>query len=160
LSLVADPEHRARRVTSRTPDPPFRHRHTLRVRYGEVDQQGVVFNANYFAYVDDAVELWLEGLRSDPELSRHPDLARWDFMLKKVTLEWSGSVGSGDRLAIDMAVVRWGRSSFEVHFRGSHEGRRIFDATITYVSVIKGENRPYETPPLLREYLGDAVVVT
>jgi acyl-CoA thioester hydrolase len=141
------------------PDPPFRYRHTIRVRYGEVDQQGVVFNANYFAYIDDAVELWLEGLRTDPARREHPDLARWDFMLKKVTLEWQGSVGSGHHLAIDLAVTRWGKSSFDVHFRGSHEGRRVFDAVITYVSVVRGENRPYETPALLRVYLGEAVEV-
>jgi acyl-CoA thioester hydrolase len=38
---------------------PFRH--TLRVRYGECDPQGVVFNAHYLAYFDVAMtELWRE----------------------------------------------------------------------------------------------------
>jgi acyl-CoA thioester hydrolase len=38
---------------------PFRH--TLRVRWGECDPQGVVFNANYLAYFDIAMtELWRE----------------------------------------------------------------------------------------------------
>ena len=156
LATVAPP---AVRTAVALPDAPFRYRHTLRVRYGEVDQQGVVFNANYLAYIDDAVELWLERLRSDPALREHPDLARWDFMLKRVTLEWQGSVGSGHHLAIDMAVERWGKSSFDVHYRGSHSGRRVFDAVITYVSVIRGENRAYETPTLVREYLGAAVEV-
>jgi acyl-CoA thioester hydrolase len=33
--------------------------HRIRVRYGECDAQGIVFNANYLAYVDDALtELW------------------------------------------------------------------------------------------------------
>ena len=32
--------------------------HNLRVRYSECDAQGVVFNANYLAYVDDAVDRW------------------------------------------------------------------------------------------------------
>ena len=39
-------------------------RHSIRVRYGECDMQGVVFNAHYLAYVDDALEhrrLWLHG---------------------------------------------------------------------------------------------------
>src|ERR671926_16488 len=36
---------------------PFRHR--LRVRYGECDPQGIVFNANYLAYFDVGItELW------------------------------------------------------------------------------------------------------
>jgi len=32
------------------------YRHSIRVRYGEVDRQGVVFNAHYMAYMDDALE--------------------------------------------------------------------------------------------------------
>ena len=35
------------------------HVHQLRVRYGECDAQGIVFNANYVAYFDVAItELW------------------------------------------------------------------------------------------------------
>jgi len=37
----------------------FRHRHRIRVRYGEGDQQGVVFNARYLDYGDIAItEYW------------------------------------------------------------------------------------------------------
>jgi acyl-CoA thioester hydrolase len=37
----------------------FKHRHRIRVRYGEGDQQGVVFNARYLDYGDIAVtEYW------------------------------------------------------------------------------------------------------
>ena len=33
--------------------------HEIRVRYGECDPQGIVFNANYLAYFDVAfTELW------------------------------------------------------------------------------------------------------
>ena len=36
-----------------------RYTHRLRVRYGECDQQGVVFNAHYFAYFDVVLtEVW------------------------------------------------------------------------------------------------------
>ena len=35
------------------------------VRYGECDQQGVVFNAHYLAYVDDALDQWLRVLFPD-----------------------------------------------------------------------------------------------
>jgi acyl-CoA thioester hydrolase len=36
-------------------------KHTLRVRYGECDLQGVVFNANWLAYFDVVItELWRE----------------------------------------------------------------------------------------------------
>ena len=31
----------------------------IKIRYGEVDRQGVVFNAHYLAYPDDVVDSWL-----------------------------------------------------------------------------------------------------
>ncbi|HEY2600163.1 MAG TPA: thioesterase family protein [Thermoleophilaceae bacterium] len=40
-----------------------RYVHRLRVRYSECDQQGVVFNAHYFAYFDDVLtEVWRDVL--------------------------------------------------------------------------------------------------
>ena len=39
--------------------------HTLRVRYAECDAQGIVFNANHFAYFDITLtELWREAFGS------------------------------------------------------------------------------------------------
>src|SRR3954447_27060064 len=41
------------------------YRHRIRVRYGECDPQGVVFNANYLAYFDVVLtEWWREALGS------------------------------------------------------------------------------------------------
>src|SRR3712207_6891487 len=46
---------------------PFRHR--LRVRWGECDEQGVVYFVNYAEYVDLALtELWRERVRPYPEM--------------------------------------------------------------------------------------------
>jgi acyl-CoA thioester hydrolase len=43
--------------------PPFSHE--LRVRYGECDAQGIVFNANFLAYVDVVLtEIWRETMGS------------------------------------------------------------------------------------------------
>jgi acyl-CoA thioester hydrolase len=43
--------------------PPFSHQ--LRVRYGECDAQGIVFNANFLAYVDVVLtEIWRETMGS------------------------------------------------------------------------------------------------
>lgn len=39
--------------------------HELRVRYGECDAQGIVFNANFLAYVDVVVtEIWRQSMGS------------------------------------------------------------------------------------------------
>ena len=128
-----------------------RYRHTLRVRYGEVDQQGVVFNAHYLAYMDDALENWLASIG---------DLRRphgWDMMLKKITVEWQGSVSSGDLLDVDLAIVRWGRTSWTVGYRGSCAGAPVFTGEVVYVSVGLGDQDAMETPPAIRVALGEAM---
>ena len=46
--------------------------HEMRVRYGECDPQGIVFNANYLAYFDHTVtELWRAAMGS------------WDTMVQR-----------------------------------------------------------------------------
>lgn len=126
-------------------------RHSVRVRYGEVDQQGVVYNAHYLTYVDDALECWLHPIA---ELRREQ---RWDMMLKKASLEWRGSAGSGDVIDIDFAVTRWGRSSWDVTYRGRCGDRPVFVATVVYISVKVPENEAMETPPAIRAFMGEAV---
>ncbi len=78
------------------------HHARIRVRYGEVDQQGVVYNAHYLAYVDDVFDTWLR------ELAPQFEELGWEIMLKKASLEWHGSAGMGDVLDVTTEVVRWG----------------------------------------------------
>jgi acyl-CoA thioester hydrolase len=48
---------------SKSAGAPFSHE--LRVRYGECDAQGIVFNANFLAYVDVVLtEIWRESMGS------------------------------------------------------------------------------------------------
>ena len=63
----------------------FRHCHTIRVRYGEGDQQGVVFNARYLDYGDIAVtEYWRAvGFRFTGENVMEFHVARAEVDFKK-----------------------------------------------------------------------------
>ena len=122
-------------------------RHIIRVRYGEVDMQRVVFNSHYLAYCDDAVETWFRQL--DFSLV---DLG-YDFMLKKAVIEWSGSATVADVIDIDVAVERWGNTSFDVGFSGSVGGSPVFHCVITYVGVRFGTKETMPPPPAFREAL-------
>lgn len=122
--------------------------HRIRVRYGEVDMQRVVFNAHYLAYCDDACERWFAVRQVDMEG------AGWDCMLKKATIEWAGTATVHDELDIEVAVRRWGNTSFDVGFDGSVEGRPVFSATITYVGVKLGTKEKLAAPPDIRAALG------
>ncbi|MDQ1394899.1 MAG: acyl-CoA thioester hydrolase [Acidimicrobiaceae bacterium] len=122
--------------------------HRIRVRYGEVDMQRVVFNAHYLAYCDDAVESWLQVLGLDVFEQG------WDFMLKAAALEWQGSATVHDHLDIAVAIERWGTTSFDVGFTGTVEARPVFTCRITYVGVRAGTQEKMPAPPEIRELLG------
>lgn len=127
-----------------TPTP---YRHSIRVRYGECDMQGVVFNAHYLAYCDDASVGWLEasGVRIH-------DLG-WDFMLKKATIEWSSPATALEVLDIDVHASRWGTTSFDVTYEGSVDGRPVFTCVITYVGVRLGTSETMPPPDDVRAAL-------
>jgi acyl-CoA thioester hydrolase len=122
--------------------------HRIRVRYGEVDMQRVVFNAHYLAYCDDACEMWLQSLGLN--VFDHG----WDFMLKKATIEWAGAATVHDVLDIAVEATRWGNTSFDVGFAGSVDGRPVFTTTITYVGVKAGTRETMPPPPEVRTLLG------
>lgn len=126
---------------------PFRHE--IRVRYGEVDMQRHVFNAHYLAYVDDACDAWLRAALGDDYLGS----GALDVVLKRADITWHGAAGHGDVLAIDVAVRRWGRTSFDVGFEGSVGERPVFSAVVTYVSVAPGTTEPTPVPEALRSAL-------
>ena len=122
--------------------------HRIRVRYGEVDMQKVVFNAHYLAYVDDAVDTWLRTIDISFESSG------WDVMLKKAVVEWQSGAGLGDELDIAVGVTRWGNTSFDVGLRGVVGERPVFTATITYVGVKHGTLETMAAPQEIRDALG------
>ncbi len=120
------------------------YKHLIRVRYAELDSQGVVFNANYLMYCDDTMDTWLRN--AIPEGLEQYGL---DLMLKKVVLEWHAPARMGDTLTIEARVLKWGNTSFDVHFYAD----KIFEAVITYVCVQHLTTTSVRFPDELREKL-------
>lgn len=130
-------------------EPTWAHREPIAVRYQEVDLQNVVFNAHYLAYCDLACVGWM---RSALGWSGVGD--ELDWMLVRATLEWQGSAGYGDTLDVDCRVARWGRTSFDIAYRGTVDGRPVFIATITYVTIEPGTKQAVVVPDRMRLALG------
>src|SRR3954462_14288594 len=88
--------------------------HEFRVRYGECDPQGIVFNANYLLYCDVAyTELWrAAGL----PWSSMTD-AGYDAVLAETTLRFRAPARSDDEIGMAMHVAELGRSSIRAGFR-------------------------------------------
>ena len=126
------------------------HTHRISIRYGECDQQGVVFNAHYLAFVDDAMDHWMRALGGEEWTSG------WDVMLKSAAVTWEGPARWPEVLEIDCEVRRWGRTSFDVGFAMRVGARAVADAVVTYVSIDPTTQRPVEPPARVVDAMGPA----
>jgi acyl-CoA thioester hydrolase len=124
--------------------------HRVRVRYGECDMQQVVFNAHYLAYIDDAMDTWMRLV-----LGPFEQLG-FDFMVKKIELEWQSPARFGDTIDVMPTVARWGTSSFDVTVRGVVGERPVFSATLVYISTEPGTPKAVPVPDAVRQALGEA----
>lgn len=121
---------------------------SCRVRYAECDQQGVVFNAWYQTFMDDAFDCWLRDL--DPKFERFG----WEVMVKATKIVWHSSAVFGETFDLELEVSRWGNTSFDVSVTGSVEDRQVFDGLLTYVTVSTEQARPTAVPAELVSHLG------
>ncbi|MDF3932473.1 acyl-CoA thioesterase [Pseudomonas citronellolis] len=87
----------------------FRFFHGLRVRWSEVDPQGIVFNGNYLTYTDVATTEYYRNL----DISYPADLLRGggDLFAVKSSLEYYAPARYDDWLDIGVRAARLGRSS-------------------------------------------------
>jgi acyl-CoA thioester hydrolase len=129
------------------------YRHQLRVRYGECDRQGVVYNANYMIYVDEATEIWVRSLSPKGDYRE----LNWEWMAVRSVIEWCGSARDADILTIDTAIVRYGSTSFDFGFIGTVDDRLIFKARSVCVSVASPSLEKTPIPDAVKAMLGAAV---
>jgi acyl-CoA thioester hydrolase len=125
--------------------------HSVEVRYLEVDQQGVVFNMWYLAYLDDAMTAFLlaGGLPYTEMIE-----AGYDVQLVHTELDWVGSLGWGDRADIDVSTARLGTTSFTLDFTVKTGGRDVATARTVYVVVGTDGSGKRPVPDRLRTALG------
>ncbi len=112
----------------------FRHRMPLRVRWAEVDKQGVVFNAHYLLYCDVCVtEYWRAvGLNYPDDFVKQGS----DLFVRKSTIEYHWSAYYDDELEICGRIARLGTSSMrfvvEIYRRRQYEAVLV-TAELVYV---------------------------
>ncbi len=126
-----------------------------RIRYGECDQQGVVFNANYMVYMDDAGEQWISSLSPDGNFLS----LDWDWMVVRSVVEWQASARSGETLVIDVGVVRYGNTSFDLGYVGTVNGKPIFTARSICVSVEPVTLKKCAIPDRIKSKLGPTLAL-
>jgi len=126
--------------------------HDIKVRYSEVDSQGIVFNAHYLTYCDDTFESWFRACFAD----RLESLGI-EIVVKRAIIEWHTAARLAAAIELGLHLERVGRTSFELKFEGSIRGTRAFVAQLTYVVIDPRTFEPLAIPDGLRSVLaGDA----
>lgn len=132
---------------SRT-DSEFRFSHDLRVRWTEVDLQGVVFFGSYYSYFDIAQAEYFRALGfTYPDAFVTPDC---DFFIRKSGCEYFGSARYDDELAIGARVTRLGRSSLTMAFAVRRGGDTLAAGEIVYVFANPASRSTRPVPEGLR----------
>lgn len=129
----------------------------FRVRYGECDAQGVVFNARYGDYVDLAMTEFLRAA-----LGGYPELVRMGFETQVVRLltEWKSPARFDDVLSTTVQVLRFGNTSFTLGLVFSHAatGALVASSEITYVLVDASSFNKVPVPESLKSALQEGAV--
>jgi acyl-CoA thioester hydrolase len=110
------------------------------VRFIECDQQGVVFNAHYLTWADEAVNAWWEaaGLPWGA-------LEAWgmEYFVKASSLDWVSSARYGDTVAVDVELENLGRTSLTLVFTVRVGERACCTVRTTYVAAADGRPAPW-----------------
>ena len=123
------------------------YRHRLRVRYGECDMQQVVFNANYLAYVDDAIDSWMREVLGDSF-----EALEFDFMVKRATVEWHAAGPLGETCSTSTSPSRGGAAARSTSASTARSASsRCSRATLVYVSTVPGEPTSTPVPDWVRD---------
>ncbi|OUR79469.1 thioesterase [Alphaproteobacteria bacterium 46_93_T64] len=87
----------------------FRFFHDLRVRYSEIDGQGVVFNAHYLTYFDVAITEYFRGMAFD--YSAYAKETGLDFHLVKSLVNYAKPILFDAEIQVGCRTAKIGNSS-------------------------------------------------
>jgi len=129
----------------------YRLRLPLRVRWAEVDLQGVVFNGHYLTYCDVCVTEYWRAIGM-PYPSAFLEIGA-DLFVRKATLEYHAPAVFDDELEICGRTARLGRTSlvFRVGMFRRGQGDALVEGELVYVNTTPSSRTTQPLPELLRQ---------
>jgi acyl-CoA thioester hydrolase len=128
--------------------PPFVNQ--LRVRYHECDAQGIVFNANHFAYFDITLtELWRAAFGSYDAMVE----AGTDVIVADAQATFHASPRFDDVLDIEMTIEKLGNTSMISRFEEKRNGEVLVSGRMVHVFITPGPNTKQQIPEDVRARL-------
>jgi acyl-CoA thioester hydrolase len=123
--------------------------HGLRVRWAEVDRQGIVFNGHYLTYFDVGItEYWRAIGYPYPDALLQQGS---DTFAVKATIEYHAPARYDDLLDVLVRVGRIGRSSMQFLLEIHHGDTQLISGELIYVNANADTRKPVPVPAFLRE---------
>src|SRR5690606_19437817 len=125
----------------------------LTVRYMEVDAQGVVCDAWYLTYFDEAMSAFLTA-RGMPYAKMIE--SGFDVQLVHSEIDWRSGLRWQDAAEVAVSTARIGRTSFALDFEVRRDGDEVTCSGRTvYVVIATDGSGKREIPPPLAAALGE-----
>ena len=125
-------------------------RHQLRVRYGECDPQGVVFNANYLAYCDVILtEFWREAVGDYAAMVEEGA----DMVVAESRIRYVSPAAFDDIVDFELRVARLGNSALETRIDASTNGRPVVEGAMRHVFIDPATKAKRTMPESIRSAL-------
>jgi acyl-CoA thioester hydrolase len=127
-----------------------RYTHRLRVRYSECDQQGVVFNAHYFAYFDDVLtEVWRDVLEPYKDMVK----SGVDVVVAEARARFRSPARFDEEIDLVWWVTRLGNTAMTTRIDVERDGELLVEGEMRHVFVEAGTSEKREIPDAYREKL-------
>ncbi len=119
---------------------PYRFIHRLRVRWGECDMQGIVFNPHYMAFIDVALtEYWRDiGLPYPDALAAEGN----DIFMAAASQRFLDAARYDDLLDVALRTEYLGKTSLRFCFEIRRQADVLFDGQATFVVADRATRRP------------------
>ncbi len=126
---------------------PRRFTYPLRVRYNECDQQGVVFNAHYFAYFDHVLtEAW----RHTGIPYKEMIASGTEMMVAEARATFRAPARFEDELELEWWLTRLGRTAIISRIDVKRDGQVLVEGELRHVFVDLASGSPCPIPANVR----------
>jgi tol-pal system-associated acyl-CoA thioesterase len=116
----------------------------VRVYYQDTDAGGVVFHAQYFAFMERARTEMLN--QKGVDLAHVADKQRTLFMVHEIVAKYHRPARLNDMLSVSAEVVRMNRASLVFRHRVERGQELLVEADVTVVLVDRDRMRPARMP--------------
>jgi tol-pal system-associated acyl-CoA thioesterase len=121
----------------------------VRVYYQDTDAGGVVFHAQYFAFMERARTELLDAMGI--HLGELADARRVLFMVYELNARYHAPARLHDMLSVSAEVVKMGRASLVFRHRVERGAELLVEAEVTLATVDRDRMRPARMPEELQQ---------